>query len=133
MVNLASGDTHFSVREAIQAKATVQLLASSKLTSSITTTDAFDTRRYKDAVLHTNISQVSGIGARLTIQLQGSVYNDSNWGILGEYITLSGSTGITIQKMTTSAYLTNWSRWTVAAATSAGGGIWAQVDANYIR
>lgn len=128
-----SGDTKYSVREATQPRATYQLLASGLLTSSVTNTDAMDTRRYKDAVLFANISQISGTGAKLTFQLAGSVYNDGNWGNMAEFITNSGATGIFTQKMTTSAYLANWTRFTISSATSAGGGLWAQADVNYIR
>lgn len=133
MADLTSGDTKYSVREATQPRTTIQLLVSSKLTSSVTTTTAIDTRRYKDAVLYSNISQVSGDGAKLTYQLDGSIYNDGNWANMAVFTTVSGATGIFAQKLTTSAYLANWTRFTISSATSAGGGIWAQADVNYIR
>ena len=133
MADFTSGDTKYSVREATQPRATYNLLTSSKLLSGTTTTAAIDTRRYTNAVLYTNISQLSGTaGITLNVEMQGSPYNDENWFSLVSAAART-TAGKFVQNLMSGTYLTNWTRANIFYNASNDGGIWTTADINFIR
>jgi len=134
-MTIIDSPTKFTVREAIQPRATYQILASSKLTSGTTYTDPIDTRRFTESALYTKISQISGTTSGLTFNMfiQGSPYNDGNWYILAS-TTQRASVGNFYQKTPVlQNYLANWTRFGIKTLASSNGGMWAQVDADFLR
>jgi len=130
-MSLMSGPTKFTVREAIQPRETEQILASTRLLSGTTYSDVFDTQRFKEAVLYTNISQFSGtVNATLDITMQASPYNDGNWFDVVS-ATQRNSAGKYYEKL--SGYLGNYTRFKIDSLASSNGGIWTQIDVNFIR
>ena len=138
-MGLFSGNTAFSVREAIQPRQTVQILSSGKLLSGTTTTEIYDTRRYKNCQIYGNISQLSGTaGITLNYSLDGSVYNDANWWGMG-----SGASRTTVGRWNdklpggttweSSGILNNYSRFNIFSNASSDGGIWTQMDVVFVK
>jgi len=127
--------TKFSVREATQPRATYQVLASSKLLSGTTYTTAIDTTRWKESSIYTNISQISGTASGLTFNMymEGSPYNDDNWFIMAS-TTQRNTVGKFYQKTPVlQTYIANWTRFGIKTLASNDGGIWAQVDIDFVR
>ena len=135
-----SGVTKFTVREILQPRSTHQILSSRRLTSGTITTDIFDTRRFKAAVVYGNISQLSGgAGTTLNYEMQGSVYGNADeswWGISGAARTTTGlywdrlPGGLSFES---SGSLNNFTRFKIFNNASTSGGIWAQLDCNFVK
>lgn len=133
---LASGDSHshYTVREAVQKRASVRILQSGLYTSGLTTSPAYDTYRYTQAQVYVNtlfVSNTAGIG----FQLQGSV-DGTNWTALASGTPVS-ATGLRTYLLpnVTSGYLLPWTRVVVDNQTpvSAGHGVIGTVDIDFFR
>ena len=129
----------FTVREAIQPRETNKILASRVLFSGTITTPVYDTRRFKTCMVYGNISQLSGTaGITLSYEMQGSVYNDANW-----WSTASGAPQTTTGRWTdrlpggttweSSGCLNNYTRFKIFSNASSDGGIWSQMDVNFVK
>ena len=122
-----SGSTHLSVRESIQPVALHRVQASNQLTSGETISPVFDTKKFKEVFIMTDISQVSGTTTTLDIQTQTSPDN-SNWFNLG---ILTQRTAAGQHYELVSGYVSEYTRFDMDVVSS--GGCWTQIDANFVR
>lgn len=122
-----SGSTHLTVREAIQPVALHRVQASARLTSGEIISPVYDTKKFKEVFILTDISQVSGTATTLDIQTQTSPDN-SNWFNLG-ILTQRTATGQYHELV--SGYVSEYTRFDMDIASS--GGCWTQIDANFVR
>lgn len=123
-----SGNTHLSVVEAYQPRAVYRIQNSGQLLSGNVTTGAFNTRVFSKAILMTNVSQISGTGSTLDVQMQTASEISSPW-----YPVVNA-----LQKTVASAFyenlsgsLSEFTRFVINVSTS--GGIWTQIDTNFLR
>jgi len=130
---LTSGpsESHYTVREAVQLRASVRVLASGSYLSGLITSIGYDTDRYKTAQVYINSMLLSG--ASTAFQLQGSVDN-SNWQTLTSSPPTS-ATGLMIYSAPSSGYLLPWTRILIdnRVAISAGCSVIETVDVDFFR
>jgi len=122
-----SGSTRLTVREAIQPVALHRVQASSQLTSGTIVSPVYDTKKFKEVFVMTDISQVSGTNTGIFIQPKTSPDN-LNWFNLG-LLTSRNAVGNYYQIV--SGYVSEYTKFEYSVQSS--GGCWTQVDANFVR
>lgn len=123
-----SGNTHFTVREAIQPKAQYRIQASTKITSGQTISEVYETRPFKECIVMTDISQVSGTNTTFNVTLQTGPDNVNFFDVTK--LVQRTVAGKYYEKII-SGYVSEYTRFVFDTVTS--GGCWTQVDANFIR